>query len=406
MPTGTGPTTADRVRYLLSSYFSLALAACVLLAAGGLVVAVGAHTGPDTTTEQRVVATWATEGGFDHAAVVQRDVRAFDQGEAVRNRSTYFASVMPVLNGTYVYEYGGDAESVSVTTDLGLVVRSVDPAGEREVLWRETSSVSTVETSSLGPDETHRVPFAVNVSRRVAFGRAVQEDLGSNRGRVEVLVVAETVARTTLDGETLVDRRTDRLRAVSEGATYAVAANVSGEHRRQVSRSVDVPTESNPVGEYGSLVAALVGLAGGGGLLWVRREGRLTPAPETQEGIRLRRERDSFAEWISVGRVPPGDERERTVVVDTLPDLVDVAIDSERRVIEDADSGVFVVLDGRTRYEYWPQRAAGPTVHAGGSSESGDEVVERAASDATDGWTEPERTADEREGTGDERDEE
>ena len=173
-----------------------------------------------------------------------------------------------------------------------------------------------------------------------------------------MLVVAETTAETTLEGEEKVDQRREQIEAVPGGGTYSVATNVSGERAKQTRTPVEVPVETDPLSAYGSLVAALLGLAGAGGLLWARREGKLDLSPSTRTGIRLQGERNSFDEWISTGRVPPVGDDERIVVVDSLTDLVDVAIDSERRVIEDADSATYVVFDDGTTDDATTQKCA------------------------------------------------
>jgi len=344
----------DRVRYILSSNARLVLIACLLLAVGGAVVAADAHTGPDTTTEQRTVGTWTTDSEFHHAAAVQQDARPFDRGEVLRSRSTYFASVTPVLNGTFKYEHDG-AETARVSTDLSLVVRSVSRTPEGGVFWQERERIASETAESLPAGETHRVPFAVNVTERIEYGRAVRNELGSVRGRIEVLIVAETESEATLGGETLGDVRTERLEIAPESGTYDVTVNQTGQRQRPVSEAVTAPVEPDTLRDYGSVLALLAGVVGAVALVWAERDGRLGVPDHIQSAIAVRRERDTFDEWISTGRIPAvGDDR--VVTVDSLADLVDVAIDSDRRVIEDADSDTFVVLDGPTRYEYRPEQ--------------------------------------------------
>jgi hypothetical protein len=82
------------------------------------------------------------------------------------------------------------------------------------------------------------------------------------------------------------------------------------------------------------------------------------------------RTRSDLDQWISTGTVP-GDDDERTVVeLNSLRDLVNVAIDSDRRVIERSDTRPrFVVLDDDVRYVFDPPPAvtgdAQPDTQAG-----------------------------------------
>jgi hypothetical protein len=137
------------------------------------------------------------------------------------------------------------------------------------------------------------------------------------------------------------------------GDSYGVTATTADQRNEPVTEQVTVPVEPDPLARYGGLAALVVGLVGAVLVAALDFTGRLDVNSETRNAMALARERDSFGEWISTGRVPPvGDDR--VVTVDSLTGLVDVAIDSERRVIEDTDSGTFVVLDDATRYEFRP----------------------------------------------------
>lgn len=366
MTQGGRPTTADRVRYVVSSNFTLTVAACLALVLVGAYIAVGTHSGPDTTTEQRTVATWSSDAEFRHGAVVQRDTRAFPAGTVLRNRSLYFASVAPVLNGSYVYRHEGGVEPAAVRTELRLIVRSIRQSGdETDVLWRVSEPIATRETESLDPGEAHRVPFEVNVTEQSEIAREVEADLGASPGRTQVLVVAETTAEVTVAGESVAESRSDRLEIAPRQQTYSVTETVEDGASERVTETVEVPTGTDPLRAYGSIAVALLGLCAAAVLAWATRTGRLTVSDATRTAIRRQRERESFEEWLSVGRVPPPGEDERVVAVGSLEDLVDVAIDSDRRVIEDPNSGAFAVLDSETRYVFDPDSTV-----AGGSNES------------------------------------
>jgi hypothetical protein len=349
MSSGSGPPLGVRVRHLLASSFELAVVGCLLLAAVGGVVAAGEATAPDTRTVQRDAANWTSNATFDHRATAREDAIVFERGQVLRNRSLYFTRVSPVLNGTYRYRHTGDADPATVTVDLRLVVRSVDPgAGSDEVFWRvEDTLNSTTVTAEAG--DTVRVPFTVNVSEQTERSQRIAERLRSDPGRTQVVVVAETRSSTTLDGQAVRDDRTDRLFVESDAATYSVDANTSGAYTRTTQEAVTVPVPTDPLRLYGGALLAVLGLVGAAALVRADRTDRLALDAATVRDLERHAERAQFDEWISVGRVPATAD-EQVVRIDTLPDLVDVAIDSGRRVIEDPEAGQFVVLDGDTRY--------------------------------------------------------
>jgi hypothetical protein len=342
-----------RVRAYLNANPRVVVLGCLLLAALGGFVAYGSFTGPDTTTEERTVTTWTADDELRHAAVVQRDTRAFDAGAVLRNRSVYFSSVTPTLNGSYVFRHGGDADPATVQTDLRLVVRAVEADEGESVLWRVSERVASERTESLAPGREFAVPFEFNVTAQSELAERVREELDSARGDVQVRLVADTTVSATAAGETFEGDRTATLAVTPQGDSYGVTATTADPRSEPVTERVTVPVEPDPLARYGGLVALVVGLVGAVLVAALDRTGRLDVDSETRRAMALARERDSFDEWISTGRVPPvGDDR--VVTVDSLTGLVDVAIDSERRVIEDTESGTFVVLDDTTRYEFRP----------------------------------------------------
>lgn len=69
------------------------------------------------------------------------------------------------------------------------------------------------------------------------------------------------------------------------------------------------------------------------------------------DAFRQQYERVRYIEWISRGTIPTTGKYAR-VPVEALADLVDIAIDSEKRVIHDTSKGIYAVVDGNLMYEY------------------------------------------------------
>jgi hypothetical protein len=66
--------------------------------------------------------------------------------------------------------------------------------------------------------------------------------------------------------------------------------------------------------------------------------------------------RDEFDDWITAASPPQEAFEAPRVEVDSLDGLVDLAIDTNRRVIEDADRGEYLVLGDGVIYTYTPAR--------------------------------------------------
>jgi len=66
------------------------------------------------------------------------------------------------------------------------------------------------------------------------------------------------------------------------------------------------------------------------------------------------RERAELDDWITTARVPPESSDRPVVDVETLDGLVDTAIDTDQRVIEDAATGTLWVWTGTAAYRHDP----------------------------------------------------
>lgn len=354
-----------RLRQFLDEHFvAVVLVCCLVTLAGGWLV-ITTHVHPQTAVEEDVVATWSTDGEFAHSGTVRQETAAFDAGETLENRSLYFTSITPELDGTYVYGHEGDADPASVHVDLRLVLRATDGgtdgAGEETVEhWRIDDHLAHTTATSLDPGDEVRASFSVDVREAIDRIAAIEDDLGASPGRTEVLVIADVEIETAVAGEPVVVTRSDRLAIDPGGNTYEVIETTDGEHTERVTDSEDVPVTPGRVQSVGAVVLLLGGFGGLAVTFELRRRG-IVPLSASQRAVAAHeRERRRFAEWISTGRVDsPSDSAsslpgEVEVPIESLEDLVDVAIDADRRVVEDATREAYYVFVEDVRYVYRP----------------------------------------------------
>ncbi|GAB7091975.1 hypothetical protein JCM18237_22460 [Halorubrum luteum] len=358
------PTVRERVtvgdRAVIHKYLPYVAIAFLLVAAAGGVVAHEEHTAPEVETTTETAGTWTVDSEFDHGATVVNDTAVFAAGDRLENRPLYFTRLAPVLDGEYRLTHDGDAEPATGTVDVEIVVEATDeitgPDGEERTVthWRETEPVATDDVEALDPGEVHTVTFDADVVALVDRIEAIEEELGASPGTTRISVVAESDIETEVADDRFVDGRTDRLELEPGGGTYEVEADTEGTGSYEATRTVEVPVESSPLRLYGGALLAVVGLLGAIATGVARREELFAVGDHERAHLEYRRTRSDMDKWISAGSVP--DDDDRTVVeLDSLRDLVDVAVDSDRRAIERADQRPrFVVLDDDVRYVYDP----------------------------------------------------
>lgn len=303
------------------------------------------HTGPDETiTEEEVVGTWTVESSFDHAATVRQDTRVFQAGDRFEQRPLYFTRPMPELDITHTLEHeNSDGNEATATVELSFVLRSVDEMDDQEVVhWEERETLAT-EDASLASGERMTTDVDINVTEADEQITEIQQELGASPGVAEIVLVADVSLESNLAGESMSDQREELLFVTLDGATYRIETDDSGRTSSDVTEETTTVVEPSPIELYGPLVVLVAGVAGAVFVGFVRSRGAFTVSPSERRRYEYESIREDFDEWISeveLPTTPPG----TTYRVGDLSALVDIAIDSNRRVLQD-DSRFWVAVD-------------------------------------------------------------
>ncbi|MFB6120132.1 MAG: DUF5305 family protein [Halobacteriaceae archaeon] len=328
-----------RLRAFLAANGHAVAAVLLLVAAAGIGAAAIAHTaGPKTTTVTDVTSEETVAVAVNDSAVVTGETPLWNRSTRLRDRPVYLRGVTPTLTLGVRTAVPADR---SVTLSQRVVLVTEATVGD-ELLWsgeRTLRSLSTTVTDGAASLDT-----TLNVSAYAGGRLAAVRDAAASAATVSSRVEVVTDYDTGANAGTL----TVTMPLSVSSATYAVGGDgrASRTHGETTAREVAVPTDRNVAPKAAVGVVALLGAVGA--VVSRRRWDATTLA--------RRADRAAHAEWISEGSVPPPDG-DTVVEVASLPDLVDVAIDSEKRVVHDAATGEYVVIDGAVRYRYDPTGA-------------------------------------------------
>lgn len=343
-----------RVRAVLDSWFvvfviALALAAVVL---GWWAYQI--NVVPDVQQEERLTEQWSEQTSFDHGALIINDSLPFAAGDTVRNRPIYYTNLSKELDGTYSYQFDADSGDVNVTTETYLLIRAGELEDQQvvEVYWEVAEPLATNTSASIQPGEEHIVEYSVDIPSVLKTIVTVEKQVGATEGLVDVRVVSVSSVEGSVEG-TEVDHtyQSDKVMVVNP-ATYRVIQTETIEEDHQTFETTDVIVPPSPIESYGSIGLFALALVLLGSVLVVRQLGYTDLTDEERELIQIEGDRERFSEWITTGTFPSEREYDQTVLVDDLEGLVDVAIDTNKRVIEDDQLGVSTVLDEEYVYVY------------------------------------------------------
>lgn len=342
------------LRAFVHRRFAVVVLVAVLLACLGAWGVYATHVSSNVQTEERPVASWSATADHEHRATVVNGSEAFPEGSTVANRSLYFTGPMPALESTYVYRYDASSGDLRVETTLEVIVRSAD---DGEVYWRITDTVGERVSPSLAPGERHEFPHELDVERTLERTQRVEEDLDASPGSVEVYLLARTSVEGTVEGERVEDTVEHPLGVVPGESTYRVESTPE-ERTYDVRDRVVVDEEPRPLRSGGPAVLLVVSLVWLAVLSGARGAGVLLP-PEERRDLDHARERERFDDWISRGTLPDDVLARPSIEVQSLEGLVDVAVDSDRRVVEEPTEEAFYVVDGDVTYVYRPSASDG-----------------------------------------------
>lgn len=342
-----------RLKLHLASNGRRVVAVLLVLAAAALGGAGLAYADPPTevVTEERHQQTVAAD--LQTSAVVTGDTDLYERGSRLEGKPIYLSEATPTLT-VQVRTSLPEGSTGPVTSRLWV---SHTARHDGEPFWRDrrtlvTETVRSPEGQVATETEVRMDEIRTRRARlrdeiggigelSTTLHARVEYDTGRYEGNLSISAPLGFTGRAyRLEGETADERThatTVRTRTVEEGRALTVALPLVGQ--------LAVPHLSALLGGIGGACLA--------GAVWIRLFLRRDP-DEATLATALHRAR--YAEWISTGQLPP-DVRDRSVCVDSLEGLVDVAIDSSKRVINDPDRDLYAVLDGDTGYYYDPKVA-------------------------------------------------
>ncbi|MFB6096905.1 MAG: DUF5305 family protein [Haloferacaceae archaeon] len=326
-------TLPPRLRYLLAKRglrvaATLLLVGAVLLAGAGYVYATPPTTQvTDRTNQQTVTSELST------AATVTGNTSLYERGTTLRDQPVYLQRAAPVGTVVLTTTLPGSG-SANHTVEL---VYTATRGGE--TFWKRTRLLDVETTREDGTVRTTASLRIDDLQRQLAIYAA---DIGqSGAASVSIRVTVEYASgpyEGTFSGTYPV--------GVGDGWYTLGTDEFSRTHSEPVEHTVALPVENRPsflVPTGGGLVLVLVGVATG--LAARRLDG------DADRDLLAAVHRNRYGEWISEGSLPAG-APETLVEVDTLEALVDVAIDSGKRVIHDPERDCYAVLDGRVQYRF------------------------------------------------------
>jgi hypothetical protein len=337
-------SVAARSKWLVARYgipLAVVLGLIGVLALGG---AYSAYTNPPTEQVSTAVYDQRIESETTTSAVVTGDTDLYQDGATLENKPVYFVNATRNLTFRTVTSLP-EGEPVNITQRLSLQHRATR---DGKPFWSERRTLVTTEQQAA----TGQIATETTVDMRT-----VQQTVAERRSEIGTVGTLQTVVRLRVDYETANYSGTLNATApvvLTERAYWIEGSLADGQtHEKTTSQEITQPPDLTRVGGLSMFGVFMLGLAGILGISSVR--GFDLDVIETELA------RSRYDEWISRGDLPTKSEKQY-ISIDTLEDIVDIAIDSNKRVIYDRryeaygvvdDDIVYYYAEGETEFEQW-----------------------------------------------------
>lgn len=345
--------------------FVVILAVVLLVSGWGVYTAVAASPEP---TEYEQVESWSTTTDITHSAEVREPNAVYEVGERVSDEPRYYTEVMPILEGQLEYSYIAAEGDVDIETETTQLIRSVDD-DDSTVYWSVETPLDVTQSSGVDPNSPHTTSFAVEVEALSESATETADSLGSTAGTLETAVQITATMEGTIDGEPVNHTETYEIPIEVTTGTYSLEPPDDTGHTE--TETVATANRTDRLADAAGMGAILLVSVGTlGTLVAAKRRGRLAPTAAERRAVENASKRAELEEWISRGSIPQSLSDKPRIEVTSLTELVDVAIDCNRRVIERENAAEYVVLDNGTIYAYSPDNSVRAPAQQDGTTEA------------------------------------
>ncbi|WP_252699796.1 DUF5305 domain-containing protein [Natronosalvus vescus] len=322
-------SSTPRLDLLIAQNRRALLIALLVIGAVALVATGWVVANPTTATTTQEVGHQTIETDVQTSAEVVED-GLWEEGTVLENKPAY------VLNATPVVAITAESAAPSGTDFEHEIVLRYEATRDGEAFWEDETILASGSSSIAdGSGVTQATIDVRNLQEQ-------QDELEDELAGIST-VDMELIVRATYDTGPHVGDQVASTPVVITENTYYLEEHPSASETHPLTQTVEEPQSASTT-LVGLLVILTAGSFGGAAFVNARSD---VDVDQAKQAVHKNR----YAEWISNGSLPMwvGEEH---IALDTLEDVVDVAIDTNERVIHDRNRGLFAVVSESVVYYY------------------------------------------------------
>ncbi|MFB6187849.1 MAG: DUF5305 family protein, partial [Halobacteriaceae archaeon] len=276
---------------------------------------------PPTTTVTKHKHKQTVKVALSHQATVVTNTTVWKKGTVLHGKPLYLYSAMPNLT---IQTQIRTPKNVK-TSIFQRYILIIEATANGQQLWQNTTVIETtqitIETGKATTAATLQItPFR---NQRLLKIRNQLNNVASLQVRLKITTQYRTNRyQGNINLSTVIAFNDNSYRVMGTPTEKETRSETTTQRIRVSGSSQQRPLVIVAVGGILSIIGVVI--------LWYKKT-------TNYEAIKEQLHRHRFEEWISRGSVSSLDDVEQITEMETLADLVDVGIDSNRRVIHDAD---------------------------------------------------------------------
>ncbi|MFC6874312.1 DUF5305 family protein [Halobellus marinus] len=317
-------------------FIALGMVVLGLVAVGG---AANTYLNPPVEEVTENTNTQTIQTSTETSAVVRNATPLYEEGQVLRDMPIYFFEASPDLTLRIRTDVPGD-QQVNVSQRHVIQLRATR---DGQTFYEDQQLVAADQTRV--SDGTVWVNTTMDMEDIRSYVSEKQSAV-SGAGSLQVTLQLSVTYETNDYAGTL----TTSAPLALSGNTYWIDGDLSASrtHSTPVTRRSVGSPDMTTVGGLGALGIGLLA----GAVAVLRRSREIDPL-----GVETDLARSRYDEWISNGEIPTKSDKEY-IRTDSLEDLVDIAIDSNGRVIYDRSLDAYAVVQGDLVYYFMTDETA------------------------------------------------
>lgn len=307
------------------------------------------YSEPVYRDEQVVVSSYTHRGHYDYLPLVTMENPLYPQGTILDvGKPAYFDTVSPVVDVKLEYELDA-TKSADLSVEYETVVVATSKGNENEVFWKKTYPVKHDEPVRIKNRETTIHDFSLDIPEIRTNVENVQEQLGFSKD-TNIEVLTYVIYEGTINGKTVENTEIFTIPIELSSSYYKIPEKkdftntVDTYHTKKVPVNSSISNLKEPLASIlfaGSLIL-LMGI--------IKKQGKTDPTYIRR--LEIEKETEQYADWISNGNLPVKTDSLMEIKINSLKDLLDVAVDMNSRIIYDNNERTYFLIHDGVLYSF------------------------------------------------------